>query len=288
MLAVERYKHLTRQQMNSGIMLFFFFQVRSNRQYISKMNIHTEIHIIISQLKDSNWKSYFVFKKSIKYSFFHNLTYYAFNFKWNLLLKTFFLNKESKWPWAGHPPDHWSAIGPHPLYPTHPWGTAYSWVTLVLGCKGPLNLIKIALLYELLKLLKRTNYHQRMFFLLFFFNWSFIKYIHLFDLFCYKFQLSNKVHKKWWYSTCLNSSPSSIIVPYISATIKQTQYQHYNVPSVWGKKIHISFSKTKIQQILCQFVHWKIVNSKKKQLWMIIIKLISELDRELKILYKQC
>lgn len=97
MLAVERYKHLTRQQMNSGIMLvFFFFQVRSNRQYISKMNIHTEIHIIISQLKDSNWKSYFVFKKSIKYSFFHNLTYYAFNFKWNLLLKTFFLNKESK------------------------------------------------------------------------------------------------------------------------------------------------------------------------------------------------
>lgn len=96
MLAVERYKHLTRQQMNSGIMLIFFFQVRSNRQYISKMNIHTEIHINISQLKDSNWKSYFVFKKSIKYSFFHNLTYYAFNFKWNLLLKTFFLNKESK------------------------------------------------------------------------------------------------------------------------------------------------------------------------------------------------
>lgn len=66
MLAVERYKHLTRQQMNShcGIMLVcFFVQVRSNRQYISKMNIHIEIHIIISQLKNSNWKSYFDYNK---------------------------------------------------------------------------------------------------------------------------------------------------------------------------------------------------------------------------------
>lgn len=64
MLAVERYKHLTRQQMNSGIMLVcFFVQVRSNRQYISKMNIHIEIHIIISHLKNSNWKSYFVYNK---------------------------------------------------------------------------------------------------------------------------------------------------------------------------------------------------------------------------------
>lgn len=125
-----------------------------------------------------------------------------------MFLKNFSL-KESEWPWAGNPPDHWSVIAPHPLCLTRPWGTACSWVTLVLGCKGPLNLIKIALVMSLWNC-ELGNLSSKTVFL--FLNWSFINYMSV----CYKFQLSSnfKVHKKWWYSTCLNSSPSSIIVPY--------------------------------------------------------------------------